>query len=232
MSSQTSPVFAWQRQPTLSDHAGHLSALFFTTGCNFTCRFCHNAALMSAVQTGIDWQHLDKILASLREHWVDSVTLTGGEPLLHASLPLLIDRIKQHGYQIKLDSNGSFPERLQPLLPQLDYVALDIKTSQACYPQLTGWHQPEQVLRSAELLASSGIDYELRTTIIEEHHDDGVMNALLQEIHGCRRYVLQPFIPRADLPDPSFRTLARTSPQRLQQLAALAAGHAQWIKTL
>lgn len=225
MTNALSPVFAWQRQPTLSDHAGHLSALFFISGCNFQCRFCHNASLMGQPQQGISWERLQEIIRSLPQQWVDSVTITGGEPLLNPELEKLVKLCKSHGLLVKLDSNGSYPDRLAALLPLLDYVALDIKTSPSLYPDLTGWQHPERVFQSAQLLRSSAVKHELRTTIIEEHHRDVVMKELFLEIRGCNRYVLQPFVPRPHLPDPHYRIMTRTSPAQLQQLAKLAADY-------
>ncbi len=230
MTSTTSPVYAWQKHPTLTDHAGHLSTLFFTSGCNFSCGFCHNARLMGQASNSLSWQRVEEILDSQKQQWVDSVTITGGEPLLHAQLGELISRIKTKGLLIKLDTNGSLPDRLAALLPMLDYVALDYKTCQAQYPVLTSWTAPERVLQSVALLRESNVQHELRTTVIEAHHSDEVMSALLEEIRGCKKYVLQPFLPRQDLPDEKFRTLTRTTPQRLHELAVMAEKYVQQIR--
>jgi pyruvate formate lyase activating enzyme len=230
MTSSTSPVYAWQKHPTLTDYRGHLSALFFISGCNFSCGFCHNARLMGQARPGLSWQRVGEILDSLPQQWVDSVTITGGEPLLHAQLGELIARITEKGLLIKLDTNGSRPDQLSTLLPGLNYVALDIKTCQAHYPHLTGCSAPERILQTAALLRDSGVPHELRTTIIEAHHTDEVMTALLEEIQGARRYVLQPFIPHPDLPDEKFRTMTRTTPQRLQELAVMAGKYVQEVQ--
>jgi pyruvate formate lyase activating enzyme len=217
-----SPVFAFQKQPTMIDYRGHYAALFFIAGCNFRCGFCHNASLLAGKKKGIGWDRLRDYCEQLKEQWVDAVVLTGGEPTLHPELPELIHFFKDQGFLIKLDTNGSDPFVLSSLIHQIDYIAMDVKTSLDAYPVLTGFQDVDLVRQSIQFLKSSTADYEFRTTVIESFHTDRMIMQMLREIEGAARYVLQPFIARADCPNPDLRHAERTSVRRLQEIAKLA----------
>jgi len=172
------------------------------------------------VKSGYTWEKLGEICERFRQGWVDGVVITGGEPTLAADLLPLLDFVRRFGFAVKLDSNGSRPEVLDQALPLLDYVAMDVKCSLQNYPTLTGFNDAGQIARSAELLRTRARDYEFRTTVIERLHSDEEMRMIGALIRCARRYVLQPFLPREDLPDPTLRTEPRTSPDRLKYLAA------------
>ena len=227
-----SPVFAFQKQPTMIDFRGHYAALFFVSGCNFRCGFCHNAALMAEKKKGIGWERLQDFCEQLKEQWVDAVVLTGGEPTLHPELPELVDFFKKQGFLVKLDTNGSDPFVISALAQQLDYIAMDVKTSLDAYPVLTGFQDTDLVRQSIHFLKSSTLDYEFRTTIIESFHTDRMIMQMIRELDGAARYVLQPFIPRADLPDADLRQAERTSAGRLQKVAALARRYIERVDVL
>ena len=219
--SSLSPVVAYLKQPTLVDFPGRLAAIFFLSGCNFRCGYCHNAALLAAHRAGLPWEHLEHAAIHFRKHWADGVVITGGEPTLAPELPALIARLKRHGFAIKLDTNGSRPDVLAAVLPALDYVALDIKCSRATYPRLTGCADPAPIAQSLDLLRAGACAYELRSTLLEDVHTDAELEQIGRWIHGARRLVLQPFLPREDLPDPVLRQRPRTSPDRLRAAAEI-----------
>jgi pyruvate formate lyase activating enzyme len=224
-SASLSPVVAHLKQPTLVDFPGRLAAVFFLGGCNFRCGYCHNAALLATHRAGLPWERIEHACVSFRQHWADGVVITGGEPTLAPELPELIRRLKRHGFAIKLDTNGSRPDVLAAVLPEVDYVALDIKCSPATYPRLTGFAAVGRVAQSLDLLRAGTRAYELRTTLLEGFHTDADLRAVGQWIDGARRLVLQPFLPREDLPDPALRHAPRTPPQKLRAAAELLRPH-------
>ncbi len=222
-------VYAYLRQPSLVDYPGYPAALFFTSGCNFACRYCHNPALMRRRQSGLSWERLQQVCTAFREEWTSAAVLSGGEPTMAEDLPEIISFFRAQGWRIKLDTNGSFPDVLAQVLPRVDYVALDVKASPDRYRELTGFGEVERIRESIALLRSGGTDYELRTTLIEPFHDDAQLHEIADMVRGTRRLVLQPFLPRPDMPDPTFRLLLRTSPDRLREAAALLTGCADEI---
>ena len=200
------------------DYPGTLAALLFTSGCNFRCGFCHNASLISTAR-GIPWDALNAQCRNWREQWVDAAVVTGGEPTVAPELPALIEFLKAFGWRVKLDTNGSHPDILKDCLDSVDYVAMDVKASLATYPELTGFADVEAIGRSVGILKDAAVDYEFRTTVIESIHTAEEIEEISELIRGARRYVLQPFRPADDLPAARFRSLPRTPPQRLQDLA-------------
>lgn len=182
---------------TLLDFPGKIACTVFTYGCNFRCPFCHNRGL---VLDGATNQYSDAdILAFLkmRQGLLDGVCFTGGEPLLHPDLGEFIRRVRDLGFAVKLDTNGSFPERLEALLKEglLDYVAMDIKSSKEGYAAAVGIEDFDiaPILKSVELLTESGIDFEFRTTVVRELHGEKELQDIGVWLCGDHKYFLQQF---------------------------------------
>lgn len=225
-----SPVYGYLQRCSMVDFPGRLAAVLFTTGCNFRCGFCHNAALLRKRQDGLSWQRLEEALDHFRGQWADGVVITGGEPTIwEQQLEDLIDFFKRAGMAVKLDTNGSRPDVLERVLHKVDYVAMDVKCATPGYARLVGYEDIHNVHRSVDLIKSSALDYEFRSTIIEGVHSDDEMMAIADLIRGARRYVLQPFVPRENLPDPALRKARRTSPDRLQELRRLMGNAAREV---
>ena len=224
-----SPVYAVQKQPSLIDYRGHLTALVFVSGCNFRCGFCHNASLLQKRQIGISWERLGKLCRQFADHWVDAVTISGGEPTIWPELLDLIEFFRGFGFAIKLDTNGSHPERLKQLLPFLDYVAMDLKGAPQQYAALTGFDHPDRLQASIDLLRGWDKEYEFRTTLVEGLHDEERMAEMAAWIAGATLYVLQPFLPHPDIPDPSLRDKPRTSDAFLHRMAKIAEPHVEKV---
>jgi pyruvate formate lyase activating enzyme len=192
---------------TLLDYPGRTACTVFTGGCNFRCPFCHNASLV--VRNEGEELRQDELLAFLRRRSgiLDGVVITGGEPLLHPDLGLLLREIRALGYAIKLDTNGSFPQRLRALMEEglLDYVAMDIKNAPERYAATVGVPQYDltAVRESAALLLGGGVEFEFRTTVVKGLHFPGDFAAIGQWIAGAPRYFLQAFRDSGDLVDPS-----------------------------
>jgi pyruvate formate lyase activating enzyme len=219
MSQGHSSIYASMRNPSLVDFPGRMSAVFFTTGCNFRCGFCHNAPLLGTAKPGYTWEQLDELCQRFRRQWVRAAVLTGGEPTLDPNLSETLRFLRDHGFEVKLDTNGSRPDALAAVLDQVRFVAMDVKCSLPQYPRFVGCPDVAAVARSIALLLGASTPYEFRTTVIETVHTDGEMRAIGETVRGAVGFALQAFIPRDDLPDPRLRNTPRTRPQALQQAA-------------
>lgn len=220
--AEASPVYSYMRNPSMVDYPGHLAAVFFVSGCNFTCGFCHNAGLMGRKRKGISWDELKDVCQRFKSDWVDGVVVTGGEPTLDPRLIELIDFLRGFGFKVKLDTNGSRPAVLRECLAHIDSCAMDIKTTLEGYPELAGYSRVGDIEESIRTIVASEIAYELRTTVIDGVHTPAKIAGIAKLIEGARRYRLQPFVPRDNLPDPRFRELARTPPQLIEECARAA----------
>jgi len=229
MSDATS-IYAYLEKPSLVDYPKHFAAVFFTSGCGFTCGFCHNAALMGERQAGLSWGQLEDACARFKKDWVNGAVITGGEPTMAEGLVELACFLKDRfGFSVKLDTNGSNPEKLAECLPLVDYVAMDIKCSLSTYPELVGFPDVDKIRQSIKLIRSKAKDYEFRTTVIEPIHTNEQMDEIGLLVEGSKRYALQAFIPRENLPDPRFPRLPRTSSARLHELKERMTGCADEI---
>ncbi len=203
---------------TLLDFPGHVACTVFTQGCNFRCPFCHNSSLVLGTQE----LPKDELIGFLkkRQGLLDGVAITGGEPLLWPDICGLMEEIKALGYQIKLDTNGSFPQRLGRLVEQglVDYVAMDIKNSKESYSLTAGTKDfLPQVEQSVKLLMESGIDYEFRTTVVSELHKEDDFHQIGTWLKGAKRYFLQCYVDSGDILAPGLH--APTKDEMEQYLA-------------
>lgn len=195
---------------SLIDYPGKISAVVFTQGCNFRCPFCHNPELLAA-EAVTEMPQTD-VLAFLeqRRGFLDGVVISGGEPTLQPELAGLCENIKNLGYRLKLDTNGSRPEVLKELIggSLVDYVAMDLKTDGPRYPRLTEeFAAAIRVAASASVILASGIPHEFRTTCVGSLVDDRALAAILEIVQGADLYVLQQVVARKVL-DPGFFTAA------------------------
>ena len=189
---------------TLLDFPGAVACTVFLGGCDFRCPYCHNAELLDGSFPPL----MDdaELLAFLRKRQglLDGVTVTGGEPLLQPELPALLRAIRALGYKIKLDTNGSHPERLQAVLDEglADYVAMDVKNSPERYGLTIGREDFDvtPIRESVRMLMAGSTDYEFRTTVVAELHDEAAFRAIGEWIAGAKRYFLQPFTDRETVP--------------------------------
>ncbi|NQT58385.1 MAG: anaerobic ribonucleoside-triphosphate reductase activating protein [Bacteroidetes bacterium] len=225
---EQTPLFGFLQRPSLVDFPGKISAVFFTSGCNFTCGYCHNAPLLGVKKQGLQRDVFAKAIRKFREtDWVTGVTLTGGEPTLCPDIPIIISWLKSQGLAVKLDTNGSNPTMLKELLPFVDYIAMDIKCTIPAYPEFVGFNNTDYIATSVELIKTHAANYEFRTTIIENFHSDEEMHKIGSLIDGAKRYTLQPFLPREGLPGKEYRTMKRTSPDLLSRYRDLMAPYAE-----
>ena len=183
---------------TLLDYPGKVAATVFTGGCNFRCPFCHNGQLVTntfnepAISEEEVLEHLKR-----RRNILGGVCITGGEPTLQSDLPEFLSRIKELGYMIKLDTNGSNPNMLADLTEKglIDYVAMDIKNTPEKYKLTTLCSERllENVKKSVEFLKTDVIPYEFRTTVVRELHTKKDLEDIAVFIDGCQSWFIQSF---------------------------------------
>ncbi|MGD9662976.1 MAG: anaerobic ribonucleoside-triphosphate reductase activating protein [Porticoccaceae bacterium] len=182
---------------TLLDFPERVACTIFTNGCNFRCPYCHNAELLHIANPSLISTTDVMDFLKTRQGLLDGVCITGGEPLLQPDIVECIEEIKALGFAVKLDTNGSFPEKLAALLEsgQLDYVAMDIKNTPERYAETIGLpNAPVAAVRqSVEVLRASAVPHEFRTTVVREYHTEDDMRAIGRWLHGTPRYYLQRF---------------------------------------
>ena len=189
---------------TLLDYPGKVACTVFTAGCNFRCPFCHNAPLVLPERMGQDVTEED-VLAFLgkRVGILDGVAITGGEPLLHKEMAGFLQKIKEMGYSVKLDTNGSFPEHLKELVKAglVDRVAMDIKNAPGLYGATVGidGFDISGVEESKNFLLEGSIDYEFRTTVVKGLHTKESLTEAAKWIAGAKEYYLQQFKDSGDV---------------------------------
>jgi len=189
---------------TLLDFPGKMACTVFTGGCNFRCPFCHNASLVLRPSEGAELPEAE-FFAFLRKRTglLDGVCVTGGEPLLNPELPEFLAKIRELGYLVKLDTNGSFPDRLGEILSAglADYVAMDVKAGRANYCAAAGCPEleTERISRSIRLLMGGQTGYEFRTTVVKGLHTRADFTDLAAWLAGAERYFLQGFVDSGDL---------------------------------
>ena len=190
---------AGMQKLTLLDFPGVVACTLFTAGCNFRCPWCHNAGLVLPEEASDRLLESGEVLSFLekRKGVLDGVCVTGGEPLLHAELPDFLKRVKDLGYRVNLDTNGSFPERLEALVREklADRVAMDIKNGPSRYAETVGLRNLDlsAVTASKDFLLSDAVDYEFRTTVVRGLHTAESLLEAADWIRGARQWFLQQF---------------------------------------
>ena len=197
-------IFGLQKM-TLLDFPGRVACTVFLGGCNFRCPFCHNSELFDGTAEPVmDDQELLTFLEK-RRGILDGVCITGGEPTLQPDLEKLLRSVKELGYPVKLDTNGYRPEVLKALVEKglVDYVAMDIKNSPEAYGQTVGLSNMDlsRIEQSIRILAQGTVDYEFRTTVVAELHNEesiAAMGKWLLNTAGApvKRLFLQSFVDR------------------------------------
>lgn len=190
---------------TLLDYPGKVACTMFTSGCNFRCPFCHNALLVLPERIEESFLTEEEIMSFLKKRFgvLDGVAVTGGEPLLHADLPQLLEKIKSIGYKVKLDTNGSNPKLLREIIEAglVDMVAMDIKNAPEEYGRTIGIenYDVSRVEESKNLLLSGVVEYEFRTTVVKGIHTRESLVEAAKWIAGAKEYYLQQFKDSGDL---------------------------------
>lgn len=184
---------------SLLDYDDMVSCVLFTPKCNFRCPFCHNGLTVLDSEVEIKFEDILTFLKS-RVGLIDAVVISGGEPTLMPELKERIKIIRDLGFKIKLDTNGTNPTLLKELVNEhlLDYVAMDIKNSFDMYPITCGVLKVNEsrIQESIDFLKENHVDYEFRTTLVEEFHDEKSIKEMGEIIKGAKKLYLQKFVDR------------------------------------
>lgn len=184
---------------SLLDYDENVSVVIFAPTCNYRCPFCHNGDSVLGSNFSIPFEDILSFLKS-RVGLIDAVVVSGGEPTLMDDLEEKIEKIKELGFKIKLDTNGTNPNVLSKLLGKnlINYIAMDIKNSENRYAETVGVTNPlmDKIKQSISLIMNSGIDYEFRTTLVAEYHTKESIEEMGQLIKGAKKLFLQKFVDR------------------------------------
>ncbi len=183
------------QETSLLDYPGKIAAIIWTVGCNFRCPFCYNKQLVFSETEEMPLQTIFDFLEKRRGK-LDAVSITGGEPLLHEEIYEFIRAIKEKGYLVKIDTNGTFPQRLEKLLVDclIDYVSMDVKATKEKYTQVAGIPVDfSSIERSIQIIQKNAPEYEFKTTVVPRFHKKADILQIAQRLQGSKRYYLQQF---------------------------------------
>ena len=189
---------------TLVDFPGKLALTAYTLGCNFRCPICHNRELALSLTDVLPEYDVPAVLAEIEKKsgWIDGICVTGGEPLLHAEIHQVLRQFKEEGLAVKIDTNGSFPERLEELIDAglVDYVAMDVKAplTEEDYSKAAGVPMGRwlgKLKDSAGIIKASDVEYEFRTICVPGLHSPESIARIAEYIAPCSRYILRAFRP-------------------------------------
>ena len=208
-------VLGGLQKNSMIDYPDKISCVVFFSGCNYDCPYCHNPDLArgctecpgNLAETDL-WHFLEK-----RKSFLDGVVISGGEPTLQSDLLPFCKKVKDFGYPVKLDTNGSRPEVLQRLFEEglVDYVAMDIKTDPTRYaPLIEKKSHPDHIITSIRMIMESGLPYEFKTTCIRPLIDGATIKTISRLIRGSRLWALQQFRETSVLHPEFFENQNRT----------------------
>ncbi len=191
-------IFGGFQKTSLIDYPGTVSCVIFLSGCNLTCPYCHNPELVKGEGPFPSFLTEEWVIDFLKKRigLLDGVVITGGEPTLSQGISSLCQKVKELGFKVKLDTNGTNPEIIRQLIEKqlVDYLAMDIKTDPISYsPVFSRTLVSDRIQASIKFLMDSSVPYEFRTTCVKPLFDEAILKAVLQQIQGARQYALQRF---------------------------------------
>lgn len=211
-------ISGWQKN-TLIDYPGNIASTIFIGNCNFNCKFCHNPELINNPQEEFKLEEILKYLSKAKKI-LDGVSITGGEPTLDKDIAIIINKIKELGLKVKIDTNGSRPEILKTL--KVDYIAMDLKSSLSRYNEFTKLTDIQQKIeKSINYIITSGIDYEFRTTLAPTYTSPEDIHNIGKTIKGAEKWFLQKYKNQKTL-DLKYGEIAPYSNQENQKLLDIA----------
>lgn len=223
-------IFGGFEKFTLIDYPGKIAAMVYTIGCNFRCPYCHNPELVDETVTKTFTEEEVLTFLKHRKGFIDGLVITGGEPTMHKDLLDFMRKVKELGFLVKLDSNGTHPDILRQAIKEkiVDYIAMDIKSPLAKYSQAVSRPVDTAAIRkSIDLLMSSSVEYEFRTTVVKVLLSPQDIEEIGREIKGARRYYLQKFIPIKIL-NPQFRKKTSYSEEEFESLRKTLNNYVQY----
>ena len=221
------------QKTSLLDFPNKVSAIVFTQGCNFNCGYCHNPLLLknqskNDITVDVFFDFLNK-----RKGKLDGVVITGGEPTLQIDLKLFIQKIKEIGFLVKLDTNGTNPDILQDLLADnlIDYAAMDIKAPLEKYSTVVNRNvKTEDIKKSVNLLLNSSIEYEFRTTILPSLISIQDFNDIGRLIQGAQKYYLQKFEVQSEINDSSWVNEKNYNDEQFSQIIQIMNKYVKYVE--
>lgn len=224
-------IIAGIQKTTLIDYPGKIACVVFLAVCNFRCPWCYSSELVLPVKIAKQPRISEKeILDFLRQRQglLEGVVICGGEPTVNKDLPQFIQKIKNLGYPVKLDTNGSNPQMLKDLVETklIDYVAMDIKSSENVYQTIMGEGiKLEDIQKSVEFLKLGNVDFEFRTTCVPGVHKKEDFAEIVKWIGGQNvKYYLQNFVAQKTI-DPEFEKIRPFENQFLQEVVKEISPH-------
>ena len=219
------------QKTTLLDYPGCVAATVFLGGCNMRCPFCHNMNIVLSDEAG---EYTDEDILkflSKRQGLLDGVCITGGEPTLYRELPSFAGLIKNLGYKVKLDTNGTNPQMLLDLINDrlVDHVAMDIKSSLPNYGKACGIPDIKlaPIKESIDILKKGNVDYEFRTTAVEELLDDKAVEEIGILLEGAKHYYLQGYVESEFVPDKTLHAVPKETLLRYCDILASYIDHVE-----
>jgi pyruvate formate lyase activating enzyme len=209
--------FSGLQKISLVDYPDKVASVLFTPGCNLRCPFCHNWRIVVDPQPPFLQQAAALEILEKRKRYVNAVVVTGGEPTMHKELPKFLAKLKARGFQVKLDTNGFYPEVLEECLPYVDYVALDVKTCLEKYKQL-GAKDTAGLMCTVEILKTGKVPYEFRTTAVPEFVTAEDVKRIGEMVKGAKTHVFQQFMPQNTL-DKKFERFIPYAPEMIAEFA-------------
>jgi len=207
------------QKTSLLDYPDLISAIIWTVGCNFCCPFCYNKNLVFG---NVETYPEEEIFSFLekRKGMLDGLVITGGEPLLQEDIVDFASKVKKLGYPIKIDTNGTYPEKLKELIDKklVDYVAMDVKAPKNKYNQLTGAKTDiSKIEKSIEIIKADAPDYEFRTTFAPELLKKEDIIEIAKWLDGAKRFYLQQFKNETQLVSSKLGNVAPYSKEYLNE---------------
>lgn len=205
---------------SLLDYDGLISIVLFSPGCNFACPYCHNKKSIVDSKDYITFKDIYAYLKS-RKNLIDAVTFSGGEPTLMRELKERIKLVKELGYKIKLDTNGSNPTTLKDLLDEklLDYVAMDIKSSFDRYDLATASKvNIDNIKQSIDLIKNAQIDYEFRITLVDEFVSVNDIEKIAKYLKGSKKFYLQKYVYRDDMDNKNLHPVSEDKANEFKEI--------------
>jgi len=214
------------QKTSLIDYPKKIAAIVFTHGCNFRCHYCHNPELVTGAEKIADEKSILDFLDK-RKGKLDGIVVTGGEPCLQKDLPEFLSKIKEKGFDVKLDTNGSKFDMLETVVLKglVDYIAMDIKAPLTKYKKIIDTETDiSEIQNSINLIMSCGIDYEFRTTVTESLLAVEDFEQIGATVEGAKKYFLQNFVYSKIL-DENFKDAKPFTREELERVAKILLNH-------
>ncbi len=211
------------QKTSLIDYPDKISSIIFLPFCNLKCGYCHNPELLINPENIPSISEIE-VLKHLKENkkLLDGIVITGGEPTLHKELPNFIRKVKEKGFMVKLDTNGTNPKMLQELIQErlIDFIAMDIKNIAPKYKKTVNTRiNFSKIMESIRLVIQSGIEHEFRTTVLPElHTNEDLIQIAKEHLKGAKKYVIQQFLPAEKLLDIEFKNAKKFTSDELKRI--------------